>query len=113
MDYRCPLCRGDLSTRKFSRAVVARMEIDCHHCKGRIQLNVHRVETGLIFVYFSAFVILAACAYFLKIQGLALLALGAAMAGVVILSLYEKFYLRDWPRYRKITRQPVEETRHE
>ena len=113
MDYRCPLCQGDLSTRKFSRAVVARMEIECHHCKGRIQLNVHRMETGIILTYFAAFVLLAACAYFLKVQSLALLALGAAMVGVVALSLYEKFYLRTWPRYRKVVTRAPGEVRHE
>ena len=102
MDYRCPLCQGDLSTRKFSRAVVARMEIDCHHCKGRIQLHVHRAESTIILFHFALFVILAACAYFLKIQSLALYALGAAMGGVVVLSVFERVYLKNWPRYALI-----------
>ncbi len=111
MDYRCPLCKGDLSRRKFSRAVVARMEIDCHHCKGRIQLNVHRAETGIIFFHFTAFAILAACAYFLNIQSLALYALGAAMVGVVLLSVFEQVYLKSWPRYAVIPPKPA--YRHE
>jgi len=113
MDYRCPLCKGDLSRRKFSRAVVARMEIDCHHCKGRIQLNVHRAETGIIFFHFTLFVILAACAYLLKIQTLALIALGAAVMGVVVLSLFEQIYLRHWPRYAPLVRQPLGDIPHE
>jgi hypothetical protein len=113
MDYRCPLCQGDLSRRKFSRAVVARMEIDCHHCKGRIQLNLHRAETGIIFFHFAAFVILAACAYFLKIQSLALIALGAAMAGVVVLTVFEQLYLRNWPRYSPLAKKTAGDIPHE
>jgi hypothetical protein len=99
MDHRCPLCAGSLARRKLSQSIVARMEIDCSHCKGRIRLNVHPAEFIVVLLGFGTFVVLAALAYALQSQRLALIAFGAAMAGALALPLLERTFLRSWPRY--------------
>ena len=99
MDYRCPVCRANLGTRRLSQAVVTRMDIDCSHCKSTIHLNVHRAEEIIVLLGFGAIVVFAGCAYWFESQGLALCAFGAAMAGALALPLLERTYLRTWPRY--------------
>ena len=99
MDYRCPVCRGSLAKRKFSHAVVARMEIDCPHCNSTIRLNVHRSELIVVLLNFGAIVVLVALAYRFRSQGLLLFAFGAAMVGALALPVLERTYLRNWPRY--------------
>jgi hypothetical protein len=82
------------------------MEIDCAHCKNTIRLNVHRAEEIIVLLSFGTIVVLAAFAYWFENQGLAISALGAAMAGALALPLLEKTYLRTWPRYAAIVRSP-------
>lgn len=99
MNYQCPLCGGNLGKRKLSHAIVARMEMDCTHCKGRLRLNLHRAEIVIVVLLFTIFVILATVAQRLQSQNLLLFAFGAAMAGALTLPLLERTFLRDWPRY--------------
>jgi hypothetical protein len=102
MDHRCPLCAGSLAKRKLSQSIVARMEIDCSHCKGRIRLNLHPAEIIVVLLSFGTFVVLAALAYALQSQGLALIAFGTAMVGALALPLLERIFLRSWPRYARM-----------
>lgn len=99
MDHRCPHCGGDLTARKLSQPIVARMEVDCRHCKRRIRVNVHRAEEALIIGSFAAVVLLAALGYWLDRQGFYLGAFAAAMLGAAALPLAERIWLRTWPRY--------------
>ncbi len=99
MDHRCPVCSADLKRRKLSQAIVARMEIECSYCKNALQLNIHRLEVILVLFVFGAIVVLAALAYWVQSQSLALTAFGVAMAGSLALPLLERIYLRSWPRY--------------
>jgi DNA-directed RNA polymerase subunit RPC12/RpoP len=99
VDYRCPVCRANLAKRRLSEAVIARMEIDCSHCKSTIRLNVHPAEAMAVILGFGGFVVLAALAYWLQSHGLMLLAFGAAMLSALALPLLERTYLRTWPRY--------------
>jgi len=102
MDHRCPLCAGSLAKRKLSQSIVARMEIDCSHCKRGIRLNLHPAEVVVMLLSFGTFVVLAALAYALQSEGLALIAFGAAMGGALALPLLERTYLRSWPRYARM-----------
>ena len=106
MDHRCPVCRADLGNRKLSQAVMTRMEIDCKHCKARIRLNVHAAEAALVVLDFAALVVLALLAYLYQSHALMMAALGAVMAGAIMLPLLEKTWLRSWPRYAKIASSP-------
>ena len=99
MDYRCPVCSVNLARRRFSQAIVTRMEIECSNCRSRILLNVHRAESITVLASFAALVVLAALAYWLQNQMLMLLAFAAAMAGSLALPVIERNYLRTWPRY--------------
>jgi len=99
MDHRCPDCRANLGKRKLSQAIVARMEVDCPHCKRRIRLNIHRAEAGIVLAVFGTTVALGAIAYLLRSQGVMLSAFGAAMVGALALPILERTYLRTWPRY--------------
>jgi len=99
MDHRCPLCAADLSGRRLSQAIIARMEIDCPHCKRRIRMNLHPAESAIILTSFGAFAVLAALAYWLKREGLYVVAFAAAMLGAGALPLAERVWLRNWPRY--------------
>ena len=102
MDHRCPACRANLGKRKLSQAIVAQMEMDCSHCKHRIRLNIHRAEIIIVMFNFAMIVVLGAFAYWYQSQSLALLALGAAMMGMLALPLLEQTYLRNWPRYATV-----------
>jgi hypothetical protein len=106
VDYRCPLCRNHLGKRKLSHAVVARMEMDCPQCKGRIRLNLHRSEIIIVVFLFAIFITLAIVAHKLQSQGLLLFAFGAAMAGALILPVLERVYLKNWPRYAPKAQSP-------
>lgn len=99
MDYSCPLCSGSLARRKLTQAIIARMEIDCPHCKRKILLNVHPVEMAVVVVFFFVFLALGLLAYWTKSHGLLLAAFGAAMLGSLALPALERTYLRSWPRY--------------
>lgn len=96
----------DLRQRKLSQAMVARMEIDCPHCKQRIRLNVHPAEVVIALFDFAIVIALAALAYGYRSQGLVLAALGAAMAGALALPLLQKTWLRSWPRYARLAGAP-------
>lgn len=100
MDFRCPFCGRDLATSKPARSVVARMDLDCPHCLGRLQFNVHRAETLLVLGTIALCVALAALAYLRQSQGLLLTALGGGMAGAAAVYLVERLWLRAWPRFR-------------
>ena len=102
MHYRCPVCAANLGNRKLSHAVVARMEIDCPHCKNKIRLNVHRAEVIVVLLTFGTIVALSTFAYWFQSRGLALLAFGAAMVGALALPLLERTFLRTWPRFAVI-----------
>ena len=104
MDCHCPICRMDLGRRKLGHAIVARMEIECSYCKNNIRLNVHPVEHRVVLLSFGLFVALAATAYLLQSQALALVAFGSAMIGAAGLPMLERTYLRDWPRYARLVK---------
>jgi len=106
MDYRCPDCGASLATRKLTQAIVARMEIDCSHCKRTIRLNVHRAEAILVVLDFGAIIVLGALAYWFQSHNLALAAFGAVMVGALALPLLEHTYLRTWPRYASRVQGP-------
>lgn len=106
MDYRCPVCGANTGKRKFSHAIVARMEVDCSHCGSTIRLNVHRAEAIVVMLNFGTIIVLGVLAYWFQSQGLVLAVLAAAMAGALALPLLEQCWLRSWPRYAKIDRSP-------
>lgn len=95
-----------MGTRKFSHAIVARMEVDCSHCGSRIRVNVHRAEVIVVLINFATIILLGTFAYWFQSQGLVLLALGAAMVGALGLPLLERIGLRNWPRYAAIVDKP-------
>jgi uncharacterized protein YbaR (Trm112 family) len=98
MDYRCPICKVDLKTRKRSQTVIARMEIDCPKCKSTLRLNVHRAEAVLFPLVIGTIAALGAAAYWYQSGALVLLLFGVAMVGSLVMPLLERT-LRDWPRY--------------
>lgn len=102
MDCRCPICSHDLGRRKLGHAIVARMEIECAFCKNYIRLNVHPAEHITVLLGFCGFLVLAAIAYLLQSQALAVIAFGAAMLGAMSLPVLERTYLRNWPRYARL-----------
>jgi len=103
MNYQCPVCGANLRQRKLAQAVVARMEIDCPGCNSRVQLNLHQAEIAILLLSCAAFLVLAVLAYRLQSQGLLLIALCGAVAGVAALQVFERTVLRSWPRYVKKT----------
>ena len=100
MDYRCPLCNRDLAASKPARSLIARMDLDCPHCLGRLHMNVHRAETLLVLGTVAGCVALAALAYARQSQGLLLAALAVGMAGAALIYIAERIWLRAWPRFR-------------
>lgn len=100
MDYRCPLCGADLAKSKPARSLIARMNVDCPRCLGRLEMNVHRAETALVLASVGGAVALAALAYARQSQGLLLAALALGMAGAAALYTIERTWLRHWPRLR-------------
>ncbi len=99
MDHRCPVCGKDIDRKKFSRAIVSTMAIDCPHCLRKIHLNIHRAEAVLVLGNFIFIVGFATFAWWLQSRGLVLAMFGAIMAGALLLPLLERAWLRDWPRY--------------
>ena len=106
MDYRCPCCGKDLGSRKRVNAVIARMEMDCPHCAGRIRLNMHPLEQKIVLLSFGLFLVLVFFAYMLKDQWLTLLALTAGMAAPAALPVLERTRLRNWARYVPVDAGP-------
>ena len=100
MNYRCPLCAADLAKSKPARSLIARMNVDCPRCLGRLQVNVHRAETVLVLASVAGCAALAALAYARQSQGLLLAALGGGMAGAAVMYVAERTWLRAWPRFR-------------
>lgn len=109
MDYRCPLCGRDLASSKAARSIIARMDLDCPHCLGRLQVNLHRAETLLVLGTVAGCVALAALAYARQSQGLLLAALGLGMAGAAATYVAERAWLRRWPRFRPRAAPPAME----
>ena len=99
MDYRCPVCRANLGTRKFSQSITVGLETECPQCGSVIRVNVHPAETAIVAFNFAAIVALAAFAYRLQSRGLVLVAVGAGLAGAAALPVIERTWLRAWPRY--------------
>jgi hypothetical protein len=99
MDYRCPLCRADLGSRKAIHAIVATMESDCSVCRGRLRMNIHQAEMAVVLASFAAILVVGLLAYWWRSHALALLLFGIAMAGALALPLLERTWLRRWPRY--------------
>jgi len=106
MDYRCPNCSKDLATRKLLQSVIARWEIDCRFCGGRIRLNLHPLELKVVTLSFALFVALAVLAWRLESNLLTLLALCAGAGGAVALPILERTRLRTWARYASLARRP-------
>jgi hypothetical protein len=106
MDYRCPFCETNLGRRRLSEAVVARMEIECSHCKKVIRLNIHPAEVVIVSLIFVMIIVLTAFAYWLQSGGLMLFVFGTAMVGALALPLLERLYLRSWPRYASSVQSP-------
>jgi|CXWL01.1.fsa_nt_gi hypothetical protein len=102
MDHRCPECGASLARRKLVHAVVARMEIDCAHCKRRIGLNIHPLESAVVMANFAVVLVLGGLAYWQRSQGLVLWTLGAALFAGVAVPLLERTLLRSWPRYARL-----------
>jgi len=102
MDYGCPICGKDVGGRRRLGPVVVRMEMDCPHCRGRIQLNVHPLEMRIVLGGFAAFAVLAALGYVLHNNAVIFLALIAGMAGPVALPAVERVWLRHWARYAPV-----------
>jgi DNA-directed RNA polymerase subunit RPC12/RpoP len=99
MDYRCPHCTRSVKARKLSQSIIARMEMDCPHCKGRVRLNIHRVEEAVAFLNIAALAVLALLAYRYQSRDLVAAAIIVAFVGAASLPLIERFWLRAWPRY--------------
>jgi len=97
--HRCPLCTRDLSSRRLADAIIARMEIECPHCAGRLDVNVHALEKAVVLGTVALCVALASLAYAWTSQPLLLAALGAGMAGAALQYVLERTWLRRWPRY--------------
>lgn len=106
MDYRCPICGTNLGRRRLSEAIVARMAVECSHCKNVIRLNIHPAETVIVLLIFGTIVVLAAFGYWFQSRGLMLFVFGAAMVGALALPLLEKICLRSWPRYASSVQGP-------
>lgn len=105
MDHRCPLC-GAYQKKGFGQAMVARMESECSNCHGRIQLNVHRLERGVVLFNFAVLVVLAFFVYRPQPRWLVLVVLAVAVAGALALPVLERTYLRNWPRYAVKAKDP-------
>jgi len=100
MDTRCPLCGADLGKTKPARSLIARMNLDCSHCLGQLEMNVHPAETALVLASVGGAVALAALAYARQSQALLLAALALGMAGAAAIYAVERTWLRRWPRFR-------------
>jgi hypothetical protein len=99
VDNRCPLCGRDLGRRKLAHSVIARMDVDCPHCAGRLSLNVHRAERAIVLLGTAAVLALAVLSYAEQRQALLLAALAAGAAAGTAMFVVERFWLRAWPRY--------------
>jgi hypothetical protein len=99
MDYRCPVCGTNLRRRRLGGTIVARMEIECSHCKNVIRLNIHPAELVVVLLIFGTIILLAAFGYWFQSRGLMLSVFGAAMVGALALPALETICLRSWPRY--------------
>ena len=99
MDYRCPLCRADLGSRKLVHALVAQMESDCSVCRGRLRMNIHQAEMAVVLASFAAILVVGLLAWSLQSHALGLLLFGLAMVGAAAVPLLENTWLKRWPRY--------------
>jgi len=104
MDNRCPLCVRDLGRRKLAHSVIARMDVDCPHCAGRLSVNVHRAERAVVLLGVACTLGLALLSYAEQRQALLLAALAAGVATAVAMFALERVWLRAWPRY--VPRRP-------
>ena len=106
MDYRCPACGTNLGKRRWGETIVARMEIECPHCKNVIRLNVHRAEEILAPMVLGTIILLSILGYWLQSRALMIAAFGAALAGALAFPVLERIILRSWRRYASNDRRP-------
>jgi DNA-directed RNA polymerase subunit RPC12/RpoP len=99
MDNRCPVCGKDLGRRKLAHSIVARMDVDCPHCGGGLSVHVHPAERILVLAGAGGALALAVLSYLAQSQALLLAALLAGMAAAGAMSMLDRIWLRDWPRY--------------
>jgi hypothetical protein len=99
MDHRCPLCGDRIAFRKLSQPIIARAEIDCPFCKGRLKVNLHAAEEAVVLGTLGGFLLCAGLGYWLESEGLYVAAFAVAMLGAGALPLIERLWLRAWPRY--------------
>lgn len=99
MDNRCPLCGKDLGRKKLAYAVVARMDLECPHCRRALSMNLHRGETALVILGTGGALVLLVLSLTTRSQALLLAALGVGAAAAGAESALERFWLRRWPRY--------------
>jgi hypothetical protein len=100
MKHNCPACGADLSRhRSLMRSVIPRMALDCPACRARIEVNVHPVESWLMVASFLGFVACGVIYYASGREGFVVAAL-ACLAPAGVLPMLERYWFRDWPRYR-------------
>ena len=99
MDHHCPQCGCNLGRKKFSHTIVARMNLECPHCRAPLRLNLHRGETATVIAAACIAVPLALLSLALHDRVLLVSALGAGMAGAFAVFVLERTWLRVWPRY--------------
>ena len=99
MNHHCPQCGRDLGRKKLSHSIVARMNLECPHCRAPLSLNLHPGETTTVIAATCIAVPLALLSLALHDRVLLAWALGAAMAGALAVFVLERTWLRAWPRY--------------
>jgi hypothetical protein len=87
--------------RKLTQPIIARAEIDCPFCKGRLKVNLHPAEEAITLGTLAGFLLLAALGYWLGREALYVAAVGVAMLGAAALPVLERLWLATWPRYVK------------
>lgn len=109
MDNRCPLCGKDLGRKRLAYAVIARIDMECPHCRRGLSMNLHRGETAIVILGTGSAVVLLVLSLYTRSQALLLAALGVGAAAAGAELALERFWLRRWPRYvARRTRQGVE-----
>lgn len=99
MDNRCPLCGKDLGRKKLAYAVIARMDMECPHCRRGLSMNLHRAETAIVILGTGGALVLLVLSLYTRSQALLLAALAIGAAAAAAEFALERFWLRRWPRY--------------
>ena len=93
------MCRRDLGRGKLAHSAIARMDVDCPHCAGRLSVNVHRGEQAIVLLGVGTALTLVGLSYPEQNHALLLAALAAGLAAAVAMFALERIWLRAWPRY--------------